>query len=190
MRLAFVFICVVSTLKYTQAVCVDNGIFLTLVILTGLVSVCYIDNRVIFFWWGAIREEFWVVVVTLIGSLNYLIVNFPGKKPYHTMFRHYMYLRRSTCPTSAYLMLSCVKIVLGFKHCAVKNIGFQHRWSIWGFWSQLSRFCKVTWHLTGVGKIVAFTSFMTCKFLCNFCCTMTFFVHVSVWVWRRPTLKQ
>lgn len=57
MRLAFffVFICVVTiNLKYTQAVCVDSGIFLTLVILTDLVSVCYIDKRVVF-WWGAIR---------------------------------------------------------------------------------------------------------------------------------------
>lgn len=58
MRLAFffVFISVVSiNLKYTLTVCVDSGIFLTSLILTDLVSVCYIDNRVIF-WWGAIRE--------------------------------------------------------------------------------------------------------------------------------------
>lgn len=50
-RLAFffVFICVVSiNLKYIRTVCVDNGIFLTLLILTDLVSVCYIDNQVIF----------------------------------------------------------------------------------------------------------------------------------------------
>lgn len=57
-RLAFffVFICVVSiNLKYSRTVCVDGGIFLTLLILTDLVSVCYIDNQV---WWGAIRDEF------------------------------------------------------------------------------------------------------------------------------------
>lgn len=46
------------------------------------------------------------------------------------MYRHYMYLRRSAYPTSAYLRLSFMKIVLGFKHCAVENIGFQHRCSI------------------------------------------------------------
>lgn len=34
-----------------------------------------------------------------------------------------MYLR-STCPTGAYLRLSGVKIVLGFKHCAVKALVF------------------------------------------------------------------
>lgn len=67
-----------------------------------------------------------------------------------------MFLWRSVHPASAYLRLSCVKIVLGFNHCAVKNPGFQHRWSVWGFWSQLRGFCKVTWHLTGVGKIHRF----------------------------------
>lgn len=61
MRLAFffffVFICIFRiTYKYAKTICVDNTIFLSLLILENLVSVCSTDNCLGFFW--GVAEEF------------------------------------------------------------------------------------------------------------------------------------
>lgn len=81
-RLAFFFICVSINLRYTQTVCADNGIILR-AYSVNFNSCCYIDN--VIFWWGAITEEF-LVVVTLVGSLNYLIIYWEKTLSY--MYRH------------------------------------------------------------------------------------------------------
>lgn len=89
MRLAFFFlsVCIFSiTPKYTKTICVDKTIFLSLLILTNLVSVCSTDNCLGFFL-GGWEKSLWVCVALIDGSLNYLNL----LKLLHTYYVHALY---------------------------------------------------------------------------------------------------